>query len=137
MAVREITRVMGCIGGAAACGAAIVLGAAAWMAAPIPSHAQGPPVAATSSDNAPETQLSKGKLIFRHDTFGDEQLWTDTLRMHEVIQSAIDPVTALSLGLKVDSDALPDEVLLAILERSIWRTRRRRSCCWNSRRSWD
>ena len=26
-----------------------------------------------------------GQAIFRFDTFGDEQLWTDTLRMHEVI----------------------------------------------------
>jgi cytochrome c553 len=52
-----------------------------------------------------------GKQIFRHDTFGDEQLWTDTLRMHEVIASAVDPTTALSVGLKVDADAVPPEVL--------------------------
>ena len=39
-----------------------------------------------------------GKAIFRFDTFGDEQLWTDTLRMHEVIQSAVSPVTALTCG---------------------------------------
>ena len=26
-----------------------------------------------------------GKAIFRFDTFGDEQLWTDVLRMHEVL----------------------------------------------------
>jgi cytochrome c553 len=52
-----------------------------------------------------------GKQIFRHDTFGDEQLWTDTLRMHEVIASAVDPTTALSVGLKVDAEAVPPEVL--------------------------
>jgi cytochrome c5 len=52
-----------------------------------------------------------GKQIFRHDTFGDEQLWTDTLRMHEVIASSVDPTTALSVGLKVDADAVPPEVL--------------------------
>ena len=52
-----------------------------------------------------------GKQIFRHDTFGDEQLWTDTLRMHEVIASAVDPTTALSVGLKVNADAVPPEVL--------------------------
>ncbi len=52
-----------------------------------------------------------GRQIFRHDTFGDEQLWTDTLRMHEVIASAVDPTTALSVGLKVDADAVPPEVL--------------------------
>src|SRR5687768_10856767 len=27
-----------------------------------------------------------GQSIFRFDTFGDEQLWTDVLRMHEVVQ---------------------------------------------------
>jgi hypothetical protein len=56
-----------------------------------------------------------GQAIFRFDTFGDEQLWTDRLRLHEVIESNIDPLTALSLGLKVDVDALPDSIRAAIL----------------------
>ncbi len=51
--------------------------------------------------------IELGKQIFREDTFGDETQWTDTLRMHEVISSAVDPVTALSVGLKVDAEALP------------------------------
>jgi mono/diheme cytochrome c family protein len=55
-----------------------------------------------------------GMEIFRFDTFGDEQLWTDTLRMHEVIESSISPVAALGLGLKVDVDALPLSVQEAI-----------------------
>src|SRR5690606_2638685 len=76
-----------------------------------PSHAQETPAA---GNNAPAPKLAGGKATFRHDTFGDEQLWTDTLRMHEVIETSLDPLTALSLGLKVDSDALPDEVLQAI-----------------------
>src|SRR5688500_920284 len=58
--------------------------------------------------------VEEGREIFRFDTFGDEQQWTDKLRMHEVIESAVDPLTALSLGLKVDVDALPDEVLAAV-----------------------
>jgi hypothetical protein len=57
--------------------------------------------------------LTQGKEIFRFDTFGDEQLWTDTLRMHDVIKN-LSPRTALSVGLKVDSDALPQELLDAI-----------------------
>ena len=36
-----------------------------------------------------------GKDVFRTDTFSDEVFWTDTLRMHEVIATAVDPVTAL------------------------------------------
>jgi hypothetical protein len=58
----------------------------------------------------PARQLS-GQNIFRFDTFGDERLWTDILRMHEVISSSVSPRTALAVGLKVDSDALPPGVL--------------------------
>ena len=55
----------------------------------------------------------QGQTIFRYDTFGDEQLWTNVLRMHEVIQH-VDPATALSVGLKVDVDALSPSVLGAL-----------------------
>jgi hypothetical protein len=58
-----------------------------------------------------DASIAEGQQIFRFDTFGDEAQWTDTLRMHEVIQSAVDPVTALSVGLKVDADAVPAGVL--------------------------
>ena len=58
--------------------------------------------------------VAEGKEIFRFDTFGDEQFWTDTLRMHEVIQQAVTPAVALSVGLKVDSDALPAEIKTAL-----------------------
>ena len=54
--------------------------------------------------------VAEGKEIFRFDTFGDEKYWTDTLRMHEVIQKGVSPATALSVGLKVDADALPQTV---------------------------
>ena len=54
-----------------------------------------------------------GRAIFRFDTFGDEQLWTDVLRMHEVI-ATVPPATALAVGLKVDVDALPAEVVAAL-----------------------
>lgn len=54
-----------------------------------------------------------GQQIFRFDTFGDEQLWTDVLRMHEVLPS-VTPATALGVGLKVDADALPPPVVAAI-----------------------
>ena len=54
-----------------------------------------------------------GKSIFRFDTYGDEQLWTDTLQMQKVIAN-VSPRTALSVGLKVDSDALPPAVINAI-----------------------
>jgi cytochrome c553 len=54
--------------------------------------------------------VAQGKTIFRFDTFGDETFWTDTLRLHEVIRSSVSPRTALSVGLKVDADTLPEQV---------------------------
>ncbi|MFL5562417.1 MAG: hypothetical protein ACJ79K_13165 [Gemmatimonadaceae bacterium] len=57
---------------------------------------------------------AQGKATFRNDTYGDETFWTDTLRMHEVIASSVSPKTALSVGLKVDMDTLPQSVSDAI-----------------------
>ncbi len=54
-----------------------------------------------------------GQAIFRFDTFGDEQLWTNVLRMQEPI-STVSPKTALAVGLKVDVDALPQGVIDAL-----------------------
>jgi mono/diheme cytochrome c family protein len=66
----------------------------------------------SSDDDAQHAALvAQGKQIFRFDTFGDEVQWTDTLRMHEVISTAVAPTTALSVGLKVDADALPPAVV--------------------------
>jgi mono/diheme cytochrome c family protein len=67
------------------------------------------------SDNGPNestpTHLAQGQQTFRFDTFGDETFWTDTLRIHEVIESGVSPATALAVGLKVDADALPPGIL--------------------------
>ncbi len=76
--------------------------------------------ATLTSPPVPDAALiAQGKEIFRHDTFGDESQWTDTLRMHEVISAAVDPVTALSVGLKVDAEALPPAVVQGIEDGSI------------------
>jgi mono/diheme cytochrome c family protein len=64
-------------------------------------------------DRSPQT-LAEGQRIFRFETFGDEQFWTDTARMHEVIQKSVSPKTALSVGLKVDAAAIPPDVARAI-----------------------
>lgn len=68
---------------------------------------------AVQSDMSPQT-LAAGRQIFRFETFGDEQFWTDTARMHEVVQKSVSPTTALSVGLKVDADAIPADVAQAI-----------------------
>ena len=75
-----------------------------------------------STDTAAVDQtalLAQGKQIFRFDTFGDEAQWTDTLRLHEVISAAVDPVTALSVGLKVDAEALSAAVVEGIKNGSV------------------
>ena len=54
--------------------------------------------------------LDEGRQTFRYDTFGDEQLWTSVLRMHEVLPT-VTPAMALGVGLKVDVDALPPQLV--------------------------
>lgn len=65
---------------------------------------------------AMRTQTAKpqdGRDIFRFDTYDDEQLWTDVLRMQEPL-ATITPATALAVGLKVDLDALPPAIVQAL-----------------------
>ena len=63
--------------------------------------------------------VAQGMQIFRFDTFGDEAQWTDTLKMHQAISAAVDPTTALSVGLKVDAQALPQAVVDGIKNGSV------------------
>jgi len=70
-------------------------------------------VAVSGLTPATQAKPPDGRAIFRFDTFGDEQLWTDVLRMHEVLPM-VDPATALAVGLKVDVEALPAEVIAAL-----------------------
>jgi hypothetical protein len=66
--------------------------------------------------------LDEGREIFRHDTFGSENFFGDTLQLHRVIAGTanggegdgVSPTAALGLGLKVDADALPAEVVAAL-----------------------
>jgi mono/diheme cytochrome c family protein len=63
-----------------------------------------------AQDSSP-AQIAEGQRVFRFETFGDEQLWTDKLRLHEVVEKSVDPTTALKVGLKVDADVLPAGIL--------------------------
>jgi mono/diheme cytochrome c family protein len=73
------------------------------------------------ADNA-EQMLQEGRNTFRFDTFGDEDFWGGTLRLHQAIAGAalggvgpgVSPRTALAVGLKVDSEALPSSVAEAL-----------------------
>lgn len=69
------------------------------------------------------TQMfQQGKQIFRFDTFGDEAFWGVALRLHQAIAGeknggvgpGVSPKAALGVGLKVDADALPAELVQQI-----------------------
>lgn len=66
--------------------------------------------------------VNQGRQTFRFDTFGDESFWGGTLMLHQAIEGAklggvgpgVSPKTALAVGLKVDVDALPANLLAAL-----------------------
>lgn len=66
--------------------------------------------------------LADGRQIFRFDTFGDEAFWGDALKLHQAIKGAqfggvgsgVSPRTALEVGLKVDVDALPGNLVSSL-----------------------
>ena len=65
------------------------------------------------------TLIANGKQTFRFDTFGDEDFWGGVLKLHQVIAGSklggvgpgLSPKTALAVGLKVDADALPQDLV--------------------------
>jgi hypothetical protein len=70
-------------------------------------------------DNALK-MVDAGKQTFRFDTFGDEAFWGDTIKLHQAIEGSafaggvgagVSPKTALAVGLKVDLDALPQDLV--------------------------
>src|SRR6266852_2390696 len=62
--------------------------------------------------------MEHGRKVFRYDTFGSEAFWGDALQLHRALAGeknggvggGVSPKTALSAGLKVDVDALPDSL---------------------------
>src|SRR3954471_8089310 len=69
-----------------------------------------------------EDMVERGRHIFRFDTYGSEAYFGDALQLHRAIAGAanggvgggVSPKTALAVGLKVDSDAPPDDLKRAI-----------------------
>ena len=66
--------------------------------------------------------LEQGRQIFRFDTFGDQDFWGKTLNLHRAIEGAhfggvgpgVSPNVALAVGLKVDVDSLPHQLVQQI-----------------------
>jgi cytochrome c553 len=97
----------------AALGAAGLLGAVIASAAPPSRTGFDAEIAAYT-----QAMLDEGRKTFRFDTFGSEAFWGDTLQLHKAIAGeknggvgpGVSPKTALSVGLKMDADALPDSL---------------------------
>jgi hypothetical protein len=76
----------------------------------------------SGSTGPTDALVAQGRQTFRFDTFGDQAFWGDTLNLNQAIAGAanggvgpgVSPKTALSVGLKVDVDALPGPVRSAI-----------------------
>jgi hypothetical protein len=86
---------------------------------------QGSAQAQTSSKVLPDNDrqisaharrlMNEGRRIFRFDTFGSEAFFGDALQLHKAIAGeknggvggGVSPKTALAVGLKVDTEALP------------------------------
>src|SRR5688572_2348608 len=84
------------------------------------SRDAAPPIDTSAPDTPPDPamasatrMIAEGRQTFRYDTFGDEAFWGDTLRLHGAV-ATLSPKAALGLGLKVDRDALPAEVIAAL-----------------------
>ena len=91
------------------------------IASAAPSSKKGAAPAAQTAFDAEiarygRAMLDEGRRTFRYDTFGSEAFWGDALQLHKAIVGAknggigpgVSPKTALSVGLKVDADALPE-----------------------------
>src|SRR3546814_1700927 len=94
----------------------LIAGSVALLAASVGAIYAGSHAGLSARDAA---LVEEGRQVFRYDTFGDEIKWTDQLRMNEVISTAVSPVTALAVGLKVDVEALPESVKQGIVDGSI------------------
>ncbi len=66
--------------------------------------------------------VAEGKNIFRYDAFGDEAFWSGLLHIDKAIAGAanggfgpgVSPKAALAVGLKVDAQALPANIVAGI-----------------------
>jgi hypothetical protein len=92
------------------------LASAVCLAAAMPAHAASPEGFDAEIARYAQTMLDEGRKTFRYDTFGSEAFWGDALQLHKAIAGeknggvgpGVSPKTALSVGLKVDVDALAE-----------------------------
>jgi len=104
----------------------LVLGATFFVTLIVP-RAQSQSTNQDSTANNAVQLVVQGRQIFRFDTFGDQAFWGDTLKLHQAIEGAglggvgpgVSPKMALTVGLKVDVDALPQNLFEQLKHGSI------------------
>ena len=72
-------------------------------------------------------KIKDGRQTFRYDTFGDEEFWGDTLKLHHAIIGkklggvgpGVGPKTALAVGLRVDMDAIPTDLVQKLKQKQV------------------
>jgi hypothetical protein len=77
-------------------------------------------------DNAMK-MIEEGRWTFRFDTFGDEDFWGAALELHRALAGeklggvgpGVSPKTALEVGLKVDMDALPQDLVQKVKQKQV------------------
>jgi hypothetical protein len=104
---------------------------AAFSAFSLGSRAQQPVKEFKARSQNPEQDalqmIKEGRQTFRYDTFGDEEFWSDALKLHHAIVGenlggvgpGVSPKTALQVGLKVDMDALPKDLVQQIKQKKV------------------
>jgi hypothetical protein len=111
-----------------------VVAAALWASAtkgqqpgtvrPAAARADAPPAA---PEQAALQMIREGRQTFRYDTFGDEAFWGDALKLHRAIAGeklggvgpGLSPKAALEVGLKVDMEALPPDLVQKIQAKQV------------------
>ncbi len=81
----------------------------------------------SSMNEGKQSLVEEGKQIFRFDAFGDEDFWSGLLHIDKAIAGeanggygpGVSPNTALAVGLKVDAEALPPDVVAGIISGAI------------------
>ena len=59
--------------------------------------------------------VAAGQTVFRFETFGNENFFTDAMRLQQgIVAAGVTPIDALTLGLSVDIDALDTATQQAI-----------------------
>jgi len=107
----------------------LVLGLAAWVSGPKAKKRSAEEVSSTAAPAASandqltnanmQAMLDQGRHTFRYDTFGDEAFWGGALHLQQAIAGeklggvgpGVSPKIALSVGLKIDADALPPSLV--------------------------